>query len=232
MHPLTGAPLRALGFTRRGAPMWPVLGGAESDGGEGGGGEGDGDGNDGGEGAAGGDPDRTFKSADVDRIVRDRLARQAAKFGDYAALKEKATKFDEIEKANLSALEKEKARADAAERNATAAQERVVRTMVRAELVTEATRLNAIDPSDVVALLAGNGDIKTDAEGNVTGARAAVEALAKSKPHLFAGKGNAGPNGGTRQSDQGTRGTGAAGASTVGSGRDLWATRHAKPAKS
>ena len=32
LHPRTGEPLRALGYTKRGAPIWPVLGGSESQG--------------------------------------------------------------------------------------------------------------------------------------------------------------------------------------------------------
>lgn len=34
-HPITGRPLRAVGFKRNGSPIWPILGGAEEDGSEG-----------------------------------------------------------------------------------------------------------------------------------------------------------------------------------------------------
>lgn len=203
----------------------PTRNSNEGEGNEGTGSEGEG---------TGADPGRTFTAADVDRIVRERLGRERGKYADYAALKDKAAKFDDIEKANQSELERERAAREKAEREVAAATERVTRTLIRAELTSAATRAGAIDPSDIVALLGGSPDIKVDAEGKVEGVSAAVDALVKSKPHLFsgaAGKGNAGPNGGaSRQSDQGARGKGGAPAATVASGRDMWATRRASKA--
>lgn len=54
-----------------------------------------------------------FTQADLDRIVKDRLTREREKYGDYDALKEKADKFDEIEEASKTELQKatEKAKA-------------------------------------------------------------------------------------------------------------------------
>lgn len=50
--------------------------------------------------------EKTFTQAEVDTIIKDRLKRASEKYSDYDALKEKALKFDEIEAANKSELEK------------------------------------------------------------------------------------------------------------------------------
>lgn len=55
---------------------------------------------------------------EFDRALGQRLARERAKFADYAELKEKAAKFDEAEQAAKSELEKAIERADAAEKKA------------------------------------------------------------------------------------------------------------------
>ena len=54
-----------------------------------------------------------FTQAELDRIVKDRLTREREKYGDYDALKAKADKFDEIEEASKTELQKatEKAKA-------------------------------------------------------------------------------------------------------------------------
>lgn len=70
------------------------------------------------------DEEKTFTQAEVDEIVKDRLARERAKYADYDALAEKAEAYDAREaelakaaeraseaEAKLSAYEKEKERA-------------------------------------------------------------------------------------------------------------------------
>lgn len=54
-----------------------------------------------------------FTQADLDRIVKDRLTREREKYGDYDALKAKADKFDEIEEASKTELQKATERAKA-----------------------------------------------------------------------------------------------------------------------
>lgn len=56
--------------------------------------------------------ERTFTQAEVDSIIQGRLGKERAKFSDYEALKEKAARFDEIEEANKSELQKATERAD------------------------------------------------------------------------------------------------------------------------
>ena len=57
--------------------------------------------------------ERTFTQAELNAIVQERLGKQAAKYGDYEALKEKAQKFDEIEEQSKTELQKVTERADA-----------------------------------------------------------------------------------------------------------------------
>lgn len=49
---------------------------------------------------------RTFTQDELNAIVNDRLGREKAKYSDYEALKEKASKFDQIEEANKTELQK------------------------------------------------------------------------------------------------------------------------------
>ena len=55
---------------------------------------------------------KTFTQDEVNAIVGERLAREREKFADYESLKEKATKFDEVEEASKSELQKATERAE------------------------------------------------------------------------------------------------------------------------
>lgn len=57
--------------------------------------------------------ERTFTQAELNAIVQKRLGEQAAKFGNYEELKEKAQKFDQIQEASKTELQKANERADA-----------------------------------------------------------------------------------------------------------------------
>ena len=50
--------------------------------------------------------ERTFTQAELDAIVSDRLKRDRAKYADYDDLKAKAEKYDELDEANKSELQK------------------------------------------------------------------------------------------------------------------------------
>lgn len=54
--------------------------------------------------------------ADFDRMIAERISRERAKFGDYDVLKDKAGKFDQLEEANKTELQKVTDRAEKAER--------------------------------------------------------------------------------------------------------------------
>ena len=49
---------------------------------------------------------KTFTQDELNAIVNDRLGREKAKYSDYEALKEKASKFDQIEEASKTELQK------------------------------------------------------------------------------------------------------------------------------
>lgn len=57
--------------------------------------------------------EKTFTQAEVDAIVSDRLKRDRAKYGDFEAIKAKADKFDQLEEANKTELQKAIERGDA-----------------------------------------------------------------------------------------------------------------------
>lgn len=50
--------------------------------------------------------EKTFTQAEVDAIVGDRLKRDRAKYSDYEDLKAKAEKYDQLEEASKSELQK------------------------------------------------------------------------------------------------------------------------------
>jgi hypothetical protein len=70
---------------------------------------------------------------ELNRIIAERIARERSKFGDYNDLKAKAAKFDEIEQASRSDVEKAAERAAAAERDRDDARGRLDRLEVALE---------------------------------------------------------------------------------------------------
>ena len=56
--------------------------------------------------------EKTFTQSELDAIISDRLKREREKYGDYDALKEKATRLDEIEEASKTELQKATERAE------------------------------------------------------------------------------------------------------------------------
>lgn len=50
--------------------------------------------------------EKTFTQEEVNKVVQERLGKERAKFEDYDALKEKASKFDEMQEASKSELQK------------------------------------------------------------------------------------------------------------------------------
>src|SRR5690242_287289 len=124
----------------------------------------------------------TFSQADVDRIVRERLARQKAQFSDYDDLKTKATEYDKIAEAQKSELEKANERAAQAEAQAQAAAERAQRVLTEAAIATAAAGKLA-DPSDAIALIPRDA-IEFGEDGAPTNVAALVDSLIETKPHL------------------------------------------------
>lgn len=131
--------------------------------------------------------DRTFTQADVDRIVKDRLARaKSAPPADYEELKAAKARLDELETANATELEKAQKRAADLERQASDATARAQEALLRSSVVAEAARKNVIDPDAAVALL-DRSAIEFDADGNPTNIADAMDSLLKAKPYLTGG---------------------------------------------
>lgn len=126
---------------------------------------------------------QTFTQADVDRIVQERLKRAESKYADYADLKAKASKLDEIEAANQSELEKATKKAADAEARLQALEAAARAATVKSAVTLAATKADAVDPDAVLALLPSDSVTVGD-DGQVTGADDAVKALLKEKPYL------------------------------------------------
>ena len=58
---------------------------------------------------------KTFTQAELDSILKDRLTRERAKYDGFEELKAKAAKYDELEEANKSELQKANDKAQALE---------------------------------------------------------------------------------------------------------------------
>jgi hypothetical protein len=138
---------------------------------------------------------RTFSQEEVNRIVKDRLATAEPK---YAELRDKAAKFEELEAASQSELEKAQSAATKAEQERDDAIQRANQTLVKAAVIAEAAKQGAIDPDAVVALMPSNVVTIGD-DGQVTGATEAVKSLLESKTYLVGEPTPAGPgDGGAR----------------------------------
>lgn len=188
IHPRTG--LQALGLTRSGRPIWPVLGGAPDDGGSGGdsgagssGGAGSGGagGQGGGSGSDGSSGEQTV--ADLQRQVdewKGHSRRHEARAKENA---DKAKKYDEQQAASASETEK----AVKAAQDETAKQ---VRGQYHGRLAVAEVRALAggrfTDPGDAVAQLRDQLGDFVDDDGDVDGGKVtkALDQLLKDKPYL------------------------------------------------
>ena len=143
--------------------------------------------------------DRTFTQAELDRIVQDRLARERGKFGDYDDLKAKAAKLDELEAANQTELERERAAREQAERERDELKAGKRDAARRAAILAEASKAGAADPELVAELLASSAQVTIDDAGTVTGHDTAVAALLEQRPILKGARFTpGGADGGTR----------------------------------
>lgn len=150
--------------------------------------------------------ERTFTQADIDRIVQDRLKRQAAQFSDYQDLKTKAARLDEFEAAQRTELENAQRRTAELEQQLAAASQAAQEDRLRAAIVSEAARRNVRDTDAAVALI-DRSLIQFEEDGAPKNIAEAMDELLKAKDYLVAQQGGA-----TRGSaDQGARSGGAPG---------------------
>lgn len=150
--------------------------------------------------------DRTFTQEDVDRIVRERVARaKSTPPADYEDLKAKAAKLDEIDEQNKTELEKERDRAAKAEERAQQVEAEAKEIKLRAAILSEAAKPDrkVVDTDAVISLL-DRSALELDDAGNPTNLASAMDSLLEAKPFLVAASGGARGN-----ADQGARGGGA-----------------------
>lgn len=107
---------------------------------------------------------------ELNEAIKGRLDRERAKFKDYAALKVKAAKLDEIEQANLSELEKANARIAASDSERDTAKAEVLR------LRTAVTHGISIEDADL--FLTGTDEETLTAQAQRLAARAVEQANA------------------------------------------------------
>lgn len=155
------------------------------------------------------DPEPDFQApksqAELDRIVEARIARERRKFADYDEVKAKAEKYDKVLDEQKTESEREKERADKLERERDDALRKANTTLIRAEVIAEAARQNAVNGEAVYRLLPDDHGIEVDDDGNVKGVKAAVESLLADNDYLVAKQGRRTSGNGA---DQGARGGG------------------------
>lgn len=130
-------------------------------------------------------PTATFTQADIDRIVKDRLERERAKFNDYDTLKQAKAELDTLKAAQMSEDEKRAARITELEQLAVVAQherDEALKTannrLIRSAFIAEAAKAGAEHPEDAYRL-ADTETVTISETGEVTGVTEAVAALVK-----------------------------------------------------
>lgn len=142
----------------------------------------------------------------VETRVRERLAREKAKYADYDELRAKAQQLDELKQANQSEIEKAIARAEKAEQEMQALEQRWRDTSLRAAIVAEAARpgRQIADPEAAVVFLTGPDSelLSVADDGTPTNIAEAMDQLLERRSFL-----NVTSHGGPRgNADQGARG--------------------------
>jgi hypothetical protein len=147
-------------------------------------------------------PEPKFSQADIDRVVKERLDREKAKYADYEALKGKATKLDELEAANKTEAEKLAVRLATIEQALGLKDKEIERLASeltgtkRANLAgSVANRLGAYDPQDanIIAAISAIDPAGANAETEI---ETALKDLQTKKPYLFKAAGAGNPKGG------------------------------------
>lgn len=143
----------------------------------------------------------------VETRVRERLAREKAKYADYDELRAKAERFDELQQANQSEIEKAIARAEKAEQEKASLEQRWRDASLRAAIVAEAAKpgRQIADPEAAVVFLTGpDADLlAVGDDGSPTNIAEAMDQLLEKRSFLNA----VSPGGARGNADQGARGS-------------------------
>lgn len=107
---------------------------------------------------------KTFTQEELNAIVQDRLTRDRQKYADYDELKEKAGKFDQLEEASKSELQKMTEKADALQTE--------LDKLKSENLVREARQKVAAETGVPVTLLTGSTEEECKAQAEAINAYA------------------------------------------------------------
>lgn len=129
--------------------------------------------------------EKRFTQAELDKVVADRLARERQKYEGFAELKEKAAKFDELEEASKTELQKATERAERLEQELKslkkAEEVRTVRAKVakeegipenlltgetEEECTAQAKAINAYANPDAYPALRDGGEVQNAVKGS------------------------------------------------------------------
>jgi len=138
---------------------------------------------------SGNQSDKTFTQEQMDALIDKRLQRERAKttkqFGDYQDLKTKAAKFDELEKAQLTELEKLQKQLADAEKMRGEAEAKATERLLKAEVLVQASKLGFVNPQHAWGLV-DVSSLSIDDAGKAQGVEEAVKALATEHAYLIA----------------------------------------------
>lgn len=147
-----------------------------------------------------GSSDKTFSQDQLDAIVKDRLARERAKYEGFEDLKAKAAELDKLKEAGATELEKAQKRAEKAEAASAAALKTANERLLVSSLLTEATKAG-VEAHELLLGVVDRSALTVADDGTVTGTAEAVKAAVAKFPQLV-GKAK-----GSGDGDQGARGT-------------------------
>lgn len=136
-------------------------------------------------------PAATFSQADLDRIIRERVERERAKYADYDKLKQAQAELDRIKTAQMSEDEKRQARITELESLAATAQRerddalaKANERLLRAAVIDEAAKLGFIRADEAYALI-DKALLSIGDDGEPLGVAEAVKRLAAERDHLL-----------------------------------------------
>ena len=110
---------------------------------------------------------KVFTQDELNAIVGDRLKRERDKYADYDSLREKAQKYEEMEEANKSELEKAKERAQTLEAELNGLKKAESLRVLREKVANEAgIPANLLTAEDEESLTAQANAIRDFAKGN------------------------------------------------------------------
>ncbi len=145
-----------------------------------------------------GETPKVFTQEEVNVIAGRARIEERQKYPDYDDLKTRAAKADELERAQLTEVDRVRQDLAVEQRKNLDAEGRIASTMITTEIRVKAVQRGIVDPDAAVALLDRSHVAYTE-EAGVAGVDAALDALVMAKPYLKgqAFSPNLNPGGGT-----------------------------------